>query len=99
MCGAAAAGPANAGPIPRTKKSVPVQARFFCARDQLILPTGKMSFPPPRGLREDPNISSQTQYLEPSNTNFSAFSGVIFSAGMTTRFLLKSSFRASIAAL
>lgn len=98
MCGAAAAGPANAGPIPHTKKACRSRHAFF-VRDQLILPTGKMSLPPPRGLREDPDISSETQYLEPSNTNFSAFSGVIFSAGMTTRFLLKSSFRASIAAL
>lgn len=98
MCGAAAAGPANAGPIPHTKKACRSRHAFFFVRDQLILPTGKMSLPP-RGLREDPDISSETQYLEPSNTNFSAFSGVIFSAGMTTRFLLKSSFRASIAAL
>lgn len=98
MCGAAAAGPAKPVRSRAQKKRAGAGTLFF-VRDQLILPTGKMSLPPPRGLRADPNISSETQYLEPSNTNFSAFSGVIFSAGMTTRFLLKSSFRASIAAL
>lgn len=40
MCGAAAAGPANAGPIPH-KKSVPEQARFFLCGISSFCPQAK----------------------------------------------------------